>query len=106
MSNNSLIPSNNNGHPPLPVEYDPYSLPPEYAYPVAPAKHLRDYWHVVMRRKWIVLACLVGAVSAAAFWTTRQTPLYQATAKLEIDQQSDNVLPYQMMTQDVNSYMY
>ncbi len=90
----------------LPYEtYDPYAYPAEYVFPTMHAKHLRDYWRVVLRRKWIVLAIVVAAVACSAVYTLRQTPLYQATAQLEIDQASDNVLPYQQVTAQ-NDYSY
>jgi succinoglycan biosynthesis transport protein ExoP len=108
--NGALIrPEPSNGQPRLvPYDfYDPYSYPVEYVVPAAHAKHIRDYWRVVMRRKWIALACVVAAVACAAIYTMRQTPLYRATAQLEVDQQSDNVLPYQqVMAQNDYSYMY
>ncbi len=60
-----------------------------------------------MKRKWVILVCVVTALAGSAtIYTLRQTPIYQATTKLEIDQQSDNVLPYQIINQHPNSGYY
>jgi polysaccharide biosynthesis transport protein len=90
---------NGNRHTMAPTEL--YELVPhqsyqqEFAYPAAQIKHLREYWRVVERRKWLILACVVLAITVSVVYTSRLTPIYQATAQLEIDMENANVLPYQ-----------
>jgi succinoglycan biosynthesis transport protein ExoP len=80
-----------------PVEYfelSPY--PATYSgSPFGPRKHLRRYLRQIQRRKWVILAFIFASALISIAHTTRQTPIYKATARLEIDQESNNVLPYQ-----------
>ncbi len=45
---------------------------------------LRDYWRMVMRRKWIVVAGVVAAVVPAVVLSLMQDPQYRATAEVII----------------------
>jgi succinoglycan biosynthesis transport protein ExoP len=67
----------------------------DFGMPCGPQKHLREYVRLLMKRKWIIIGCVVTAVVIAAVYNFRQTPIYQATAQLEIDMESNDVLPYQ-----------
>ncbi len=58
-------------------------------------KHLtlKDLLYTVRRRVWIPIACLVVFVAGALFLSLRTTPMYKATAQVEIERESYNVLP-------------
>jgi len=72
-----------------------------------PPKHLREKLRILLYRKWVILTCVLTFLAIAAVYTFRQTPIYEATAKVEIDLQSDNVLPYQDISRDrTNPYGY
>lgn len=43
---------------------------------------LRDYTHVLVRRAWLIVLIVVVATGAAVFVSSRQTKMYQATAKI------------------------
>lgn len=43
---------------------------------------LRDYWQVVVRRRWLVLAGVVATLAAALIMVAAQTPVYEAEAQL------------------------
>ncbi len=45
---------------------------------------LAEYWRILLKRKWIVLACLVIVSTLAAIATFRMTPLYESTARVAI----------------------
>lgn len=45
---------------------------------------LRDYWRVVLRRKWIVLAAVVATVTPAVALSLMQDPVYEASADMLI----------------------
>ena len=49
-----------------------------------PEMTLRDYWRVLVRRKWIVLAGIVAAVTPAVVLSVLQEPQYRATAEIII----------------------
>jgi capsular exopolysaccharide synthesis family protein len=54
--------------------------------------HLRDYWKVVWQGRWTILAVFVTVVAATVAWTFLQTPLYQATAIVEIQPQARRIM--------------
>ena len=57
-------------------------------------KHLRDYLHVLMRRKWIIAAFFIAVVSLVTISSFLMTPLYKATAVIQIDKENPNVLAF------------
>ena len=56
---------------------------------------LRRYWHMLLRRKWILVAAVVLALLAGLVMTYRTTPVYQATLLLHIEPQNVRFLEYQ-----------
>lgn len=60
--------------------------------------HLRDYWKVLWQGRWTLLAVFVVVLGATALWTFLQTPVYEATATLEIQPKTRSV----MSTRDVS----
>jgi Mrp family chromosome partitioning ATPase len=65
---------------------------------------LRDYLHVLQRRKWIVLQAIVIVPLAAVALSLRQSPLYQSSADVLLRYQS---LPSTLSgINDPNSYSY
>ena len=58
-----------------------------YGVPEARANRLREYWDIILRRRWTVLTCfaiVLVAVMTATFLTTK---IYRATLTLQIEQQ-------------------
>lgn len=45
---------------------------------------LRDYWRVVLRRKWIVIVAIVATVAPAVALSMMQEPVYEASADMLI----------------------
>ncbi len=97
---------NGNGHAPAPLErYELVPYSPEFAQPFLNTKHLRDYWRILDRRKWLILAIIIVSVIVSAVYTSRLTPIYKATAQLEVEMEGSNVLPYQdFNSNSQNSY--
>lgn len=56
--------------------------------------NLREYWHVIRKRRWVVitLTCII-AVSVMIL-TFQQTPIYQATARILIEKEAPNILSF------------
>ena len=56
-------------------------------YPGAPAQEslLREYARVIIKRKWMVLACLTLIVAVVAISTLRSTPVYEAVGSIAIN---------------------
>lgn len=49
-----------------------------------PEKTLRDYWRVIVRRSWIVIAAIIATVAPAVALSLRQDPIYEAHADMLI----------------------
>lgn len=49
--------------------------------------HLTDYYYVLLKYKWLIIASFVITVSLTVFFTFRMTPIYSATATMVIDNQ-------------------
>jgi uncharacterized protein involved in exopolysaccharide biosynthesis len=69
-------------------ELERLNAPPELegVYPSEPEAelHLRDYLYVILKRRWLVVAITITALLISAVWTLRQTPVYTATALVQI----------------------
>ena len=50
---------------------------------------LRDYWYVVLERRWLIIAVFLCFVLLGVVYSFRATPIYQGVARLQIDQLTD-----------------
>src|SRR5262245_42118825 len=90
---------------PIPVNRERY---PELVYP-APVATPRtridvesepdempvlDYWRVLVVRRWTIFAVLATALVITLIFTFKQTPIYQASATLQIDRENPNILSF------------
>jgi succinoglycan biosynthesis transport protein ExoP len=66
--------------------------------------HLLDYYHVVVKNKWVILTSLLVVVFLVMYHNARVTPIYQATTTLIIDAQS-NRSPLTGQRIDYDSYL-
>ena len=57
--------------------------------------HLRDYIHVVLRRKWIVLLFFISVVVTVSLATFMMKPLYKSTVTIKIDKENPSVLSFE-----------
>jgi polysaccharide biosynthesis transport protein len=64
--------------------------------------HLMDYWKVLLKRRWLVLASILVFTISSMYITWRQPPIYRASLKLQIDNEQSNVLPFR----DSTSFSY
>jgi polysaccharide biosynthesis transport protein len=56
--------------------------------------HLLDYLMVLRKHQWLVLSFLVTVVTVVTIATFRMQPVYDATARIQIDQDTNNILPF------------
>jgi len=54
--------------------------------------NLRHYWHVVLERRWLVITAFFSVFALCLIYLFKVTPIYQATARLQIDKEFDSVL--------------
>ncbi len=63
--------------------------------------HLRDYLQVALRRKWIIIVSFITVLTLATLHSFKTTPIYQASAQLQIDKENPNVVSFEeVMTMD------
>ena len=56
------------------------------------ASHYRDYWHVVLERRWLIIAVFLCFVALGVVYAFRATPIFQGISRLQIDPESAGVL--------------
>src|SRR5271166_4113055 len=57
--------------------------------------HLYDYLLILRKHQWLILSFMVAVVTIVAIATFRMRPVYIATARIEIDRENSNILPFQ-----------
>jgi succinoglycan biosynthesis transport protein ExoP len=55
---------------------------------------LKDYWRVLVARRWTIIAAVVTIMAVTVVWTLKQTPVYKATAAVQIDRENPKVLDF------------
>jgi succinoglycan biosynthesis transport protein ExoP len=93
MNEENKIVSRENGS--TPVEVLPVSgrLP---AWELSPREpHLYDYLLILRKHQWLILSFMLAVVTIVAIATFRMQPVYIATARIEIDRENSNILPFQ-----------
>ncbi len=57
--------------------------------------HLLDYWRVLVKRRWVVYTSLSVVVATVTLGSLLQRPVYTATTRLQIEQNTPKILPFQ-----------
>jgi polysaccharide biosynthesis transport protein len=67
---------------------------PEFAEPADQpiSVSIRRYWHILLKRRWLILGVVAVVVTGAAVVTFRQTRIYQARVSLIVDVAAPQVL--------------
>jgi succinoglycan biosynthesis transport protein ExoP len=70
---------------------------------------LLDYWHVILKRRWVVLTCLLIIFTTVGIGTFKQRPLYAGKILIQINPAEPQVLSFQQIAQagpawDLQSY--
>lgn len=90
---NKLVPRENGSHGTVDVITLPPRLPALDLSPHEP--HLYDYLLILRKHQWLILSFLLAVVTIVSIATFRMQPVYVATARIEIDRESTNFLPFQ-----------
>jgi succinoglycan biosynthesis transport protein ExoP len=76
-----------------------YQLPPPgYSYPPAHEEkevNLRDYWKVIRKRQWIIIAFFLIVVITTAIGTFTMKPIYRGTTTIQINKENPQVVNFQ-----------
>ena len=57
--------------------------------------HLYDYLLILRKHQWLILSFMLAVVTIVSIATFRMRPVYVATARIEIDRENANILPFQ-----------
>src|SRR5215467_12204441 len=57
--------------------------------------HLYDYLLILRKHQWLILSFLVAVVTIVSIATFRMQPVYTTSARIEIDRENANILPFQ-----------
>jgi polysaccharide biosynthesis transport protein len=56
------------------------------------AINLRHYWHVALERRWLIITAFISVFILSLIYLFKATPIFQATARLQINPETDNIL--------------
>src|SRR5260370_3829213 len=73
---------------PVPARFPSFELSPR-------EPHLYDYLLILRKHQWLILSFMLAVVTIVAIATFRMQPVYVATARVEIDRENANILPFQ-----------
>jgi capsular exopolysaccharide synthesis family protein len=76
------------------AEEYPVAFPLNYPQQQEEEVHLRDYLHVLIRRKWTAITFLVITVTTVLIGTFLMTPVYRSSVTIKIDKENPNVLQF------------
>jgi polysaccharide biosynthesis transport protein len=62
--------------------------------------NLRDYVIILRRHQWLILTFLLTVVTVVTIATFKMKPVYQAAARVEVDKESQNTVPFQGVNPD------
>src|SRR5208337_3641568 len=66
---------------------------------------LREYMRVLIKRKWLVIAVIVGIFMAVAVASLRQTPIYDAVGRIAVNKADSNLVAFKGSAPDTD-YVY
>jgi len=97
---NSLIPRESGSQGAIDVLPHLSRLPAWNLSPREP--HLYDYLLILRKHQWLILSFMLAVVTIVSIGTFRLQSVYVATARIEIDRENANILPFQ----GTDSYEY
>jgi succinoglycan biosynthesis transport protein ExoP len=107
MEENNIIPRDRKPAGPIEIIPPPSTLTWEQS-PREP--HLIDYIRILRKHQWLILTFLVTVVTLVSIATFKMKPVYQATARIEIDRDAPVISPFQAadsdgMYEDLENYI-
>src|SRR5712692_4285656 len=90
---NKLVPRENGSNGAVDLISLPARVPSFDLSPREP--HLYDYLLILRKHQWLILSFMLAVVTIVAIATFRMQPVYVATARVEIDRENANILPFQ-----------
>ena len=56
---------------------------------------LQDYFLVLRRQRWLIVAVILAVVTVVTISSFKMRPVYKATARVEIDKENPNAVPFE-----------
>jgi polysaccharide biosynthesis transport protein len=56
--------------------------------------HLLDYWELILKRRWLVLTCVLVVFTTVALGTLKEQPVYEGKVEIEIDPEPPSVVNF------------
>ena len=90
-----------------------YQLPPPpgYSYPSPQEEkevHLRDYWKVIRKRRWTIIAFFLIVLITTAVGTFTMKPIYRGTTTIQINKENPQIVDFKEIfavnTMDMDYY--
>jgi succinoglycan biosynthesis transport protein ExoP len=95
MDENKIVPRDRRG----PIEI--VAAPSLLSWEAAPREpHLLDYLLILRKHQWLILTFLLTVVTLVSIATFKMKPVYEATARIEIDRDLPSMLPFQNVNAD------
>jgi polysaccharide biosynthesis transport protein len=70
--------------------------PPSQAWQHIPKEpHLFDYLVLLRKHQWLIAAFAITVITVVTIATFKMTPVYETSARVEVDRESQNTLPFQ-----------
>src|SRR5262245_33953373 len=66
--------------------------------------HLLDYWRVLVKRRWVVYTAVMVVVTTVTLGSFLTRPIYTATTRLQIEQNTPNLLPFKDLMASVPDF--
>ncbi len=93
MDNHKLAATQNGSNGAMDLVPIPGTVP---AWELSPREpHLFDYLLILRKHQWLILSFMLSVVTIVTIATFRMQPVYVATARVEIDRENSNILPFQ-----------
>jgi succinoglycan biosynthesis transport protein ExoP len=90
---NKLVPRENGSNGAVELVTMPARFP---AFELSPREpHLYDYLLILRKHQWLIFSFMLAVVTVVSIATFRMQPIYVATARVEIDRENSNILPFQ-----------
>ncbi|MDT4969364.1 MAG: polysaccharide biosynthesis transport protein [Acidobacteriota bacterium] len=82
--------------------------PPKKYYGASTAEptHLRDYFAVVLKRKWLILSLVIVITSLVTIQMYRQPPIYEAETTIQIEQKTGTIKTKELILNTGNDPTY
>ncbi|NKI36409.1 polysaccharide biosynthesis tyrosine autokinase [Wenzhouxiangella sp. XN79A] len=81
--------------------YDPFTQPPDDDDTI----DLREYWRILVKRKWVVISVLAIITVATLLSTTLMIPVYRSAATIQITPPNSRILDYADFSGEGQGYL-